>query len=224
MRGALWRLVLRARFVLWQRRRHDRLALEHGFGFPLLVLPGVFNPALFRTSRVVVDLLRNGPIPHGASVLDVGTGSGVLAIAAAQTAGRVVAVDTNPAAVTCARINALLNRAEDRIEVREGDLFEPVADERFDAVLCNPPFYRGRATTQLEQAFRSPDFAERFSDGLPAHLTPEGFALVALSSDGDEPGFTAAFQRSRLSARVVAERDLISETVHVLQVSPGPES
>lgn len=221
MKGALWRLVLRARYALWQHRRHDRLVLEHGLGFPLLVLPGVFNPTLFRTSRVLVDLLRQRPIPQDAAVLDVGTGSGALAIAAAQTAGRVVAVDVNPAAVTCARINALLNGVEDRVQVRHGDLFEAVADERFDAVLCNPPFYRGRATTQLERAFRSPDFGARFAEGLSAHLTENGYALVVLSSDGDELGFTTAFHGAGLAAQAVDERDLISETVRVYRVESG---
>ena len=221
MRGALWRIVLRARYVLWQHRRHDRLVLEHGLGFPLLVLPGVFNPTLFRTSRVLIELLGRRPIPQDAAVLDVGTGSGALAIAAAQTAGRVVAVDVNPAAVTCARINALLNGVEDRVQVREGDLFEAVTDERFEAVLCNPPFYRGRATTQLERAFRSPDFAARFANELSAHLTENGCALVVLSSDGDELGFTAAFHDAGLAARAIDERDLISETVRVYRVEAG---
>ncbi len=58
-------------------------------------------------------------------------------------ARRVVAVDINPAAVRCAQINALLNQLEQRIEVRRGDLFAPVAGERFDLVLFNPPFLRG---------------------------------------------------------------------------------
>ena len=221
VKRALWRLVLRARYVLWQHRRHDRLVLEHGLGFPLLVLPGVFNPTLFRTSRALVDLLRQRPIPQDAPVLDIGTGSGALAIAAAQTAGRVVAVDVNPAAVTCARINALLNGVEDRVQVRPGDLFEAVADERFGAVLCNPPFYRGQATTQLERAFRSPDFAARFSKELSAHLTKDGYALVVLSSDGDELGFMAAFHDAGLVAHVVDERDLISETVRVYRIVAG---
>ena len=108
MRRAIWRLLLRARFVLWQHRRHDRLVIERGLGLPLVVLPGVLNPALFRSSGVVLEALDGGAVPAGATVLDLGTGSGVLAVAAARSARSVVAVDINPAAVRCARINALL--------------------------------------------------------------------------------------------------------------------
>ena len=221
MRRALWRLLLRARFVLWQHRRHDRLVLERGLGLPLVVLPGVLNPALFRTSGVVLEALDGGAIPAGATVLDLGSGSGVLAVTAARTARSVVAVDINPAAVRCARINALLNEVEDRVEVRHGDLFDPVAGERFDAVLCNPPFYRGAPRTPFEVALYSTDFACRFSAALTHHLAAEGFALVVLSSDGDITGFEAAFRDAGLACRIEAERDLISERVRLYRLTPG---
>ena len=221
MKRALWRLLLRARFVLWQHRRHDRLVLERSLGLPLVVLPGVLNPALFRTSGVVLDALHGGAVPAGATVLDLGTGSGVLAVAAARSARSVVAVDIDPAAVRCARINALLNGVEDRVEVREGDLFDPVAGERFDVVLCNPPFYRGEPRTPLDGALFSTDFAERFSGALSLHLTPQGFALVVLSSDGDIAGFEAAFRDAGLTFQTVAERDLVSERVRLYRLAPG---
>lgn len=221
MRRALWRLLLRARFVLWQHRRHDRLVLERGLGLPLVVLPGVLNPALFRTSGVVLDALRGGAIPAGAMVLDLGTGSGVLAVAAARTARSVVAVDINPTAVRCARINALLNEVEDRVEVRHGDLFDPVAGERFDVVFCNPPFYRGEPRTPFEVALYSTDFARRFADGLTHHLVADGFALVVLSSDGDITGFETAFRDAGLAFRTEAERDLVSERVRLYRLAAG---
>jgi methylase of polypeptide subunit release factors len=222
MKRALWRALLRARFVLWQHRRHDRLVLERGLGLPLVVLPGVLNPALFRTSGVVLDAVRGGAVPDGATVLDLGTGSGVLAVAAARIARSVVAVDIDPAAVRCARINALLNRVDDRVEVRQGSFFDPVAGERFDVVLCNPPFYHGEPRTPFEGALYSTDFAGRFSDGLPGHLTESGFALVVLSTDGDIAGFEAAFRDAGLAFRIVAERDLVSEIVRLYRLAPMP--
>lgn len=221
MKRTVWRLLLRAKFLVWQRHRHDRLVLEHGLGLPLLILPGVFNPTLFRTSGVVVDALRRDLVPQGASVLDVGTGSGVLAVVAARTARSVVAIDTNPAAVRCARINALLNGVEDRVEVRQGDLFDPLAGERFDVVLCNPPFYPGRPQTPLEGAFYSIDFADRFCAALPHHLAADGFALMVLSSAGDEAGFERAFRDAGLAFQTVAEKDLVSERVRLYRLAHG---
>lgn len=216
---SLWRALLRLRFLLWQRRRHDRLVLERGLGFPLVVLPGVFNPTLFLTTRVLVRHLAEHPLPEGCTALDLGTGSGALAVAAARTAGRVVAVDVNPEAVRCARVNLLLNRVDDHAEVRHGELFEPVAGQRFDRILCNPPFYRGSPRTELEKAFTASDFAERFAAGLPRHLAAGGCALVVLSSAGDEEGFLDAFRAAPLTVDQVARTRLPGEVIRVFRVS-----
>jgi release factor glutamine methyltransferase len=214
--GKRW---LRLRYRLTQRHRYDQLTLERVNGRPLLVLPQVFNPALFHSGSFLAGLLDARLVPPGATVLDMGTGSGVGAIAAAARARRVVAVDVNPAAVRCARINALLNCLEDTIEAREGDLFAPVAGERFDVVLFNPPFFHGAPRDALDHAWRGLDVVERFAAQLPAQLTPDGYALVVLSSDGDTPAFLDAFRGNDLNVAIVARRNLINETLTVYRLS-----
>lgn len=148
----------------------------------------------------------------------MGTGSGVIAVFAAHRASRVVAIDINPHAVRCARINALLNGVEDRVEVREGDLFAPVAGERFDLVLFNPPYFRGAPREALDHAWRSLNVVERFAAGLAQHLTPRGYALVVLSTDGDTPAFLSAFASNQLDVIIAARTELINETLTVYQL------
>jgi release factor glutamine methyltransferase len=217
------RLLRLVRFHVFDRRRHGRLVLERSLGFPLIVLPEVLNPALFLSSGFAAEALGTGLVPEDAEVLDLGTGSGVLAVAAAATAGRVVAVDVNPQAVRCARLNALLNGREERIEVRLGDLYGPVAGERFDLVVSNPPYYPGEPTSPLERALRSPGFAEGFAGGLSEHLKAGGSALVVLSSVGTEAEFVRAVEDAGLRASVTAERDLVSERLRLYRVSPAGE-
>jgi SAM-dependent methyltransferase len=78
-------------------------------------------------------------VPTGSGdVLDLGTGSGVQALHAARTARRVVGTDVSPRALAFARLSAALNDVA--VELRLGSLYEPVAGERFDRVLTNPPF------------------------------------------------------------------------------------
>ena len=77
-------------------------------------------------------------LAHG-SVLDLGTGSGLLALLAARSARRVVATDVVEACVRCTWRNALLNGVEVKVDVRLGDLFAPVTGEVFDLILTNPP-------------------------------------------------------------------------------------
>jgi methylase of polypeptide subunit release factors len=74
------------------------------------------------------------------TTLDLGTGTGVLALTAAPHSGRVVATDLNPRAGEFCRFNAALN-GYSNIEFREGSAYEPVRGERFDLILANPPFF-----------------------------------------------------------------------------------
>jgi methylase of polypeptide subunit release factors len=149
-------------------------------------------------------------------VLDLGTGSGVGAIFAARRAARVVATDINPEAVRCAQVNALVVHLDHKIETRAGDLFEPVRGERFDAILFNPPFYRGQPRDMADRAWRSPDVFDRFLHELPAYLCPGGFALIVLSTDGDVAD--ALFSTKHLVVRPVKRRDLINEILTVYEI------
>ena len=237
---------LRLRYLLTQRHRYDQLVVEHVHGQPFIVLPQVFNPKLFRSGEFLAGVLKPLPNPSpkkgGAfgrteskapllageglgrgfvgSVLDMGTGSGVGAVFAAHEAERVIAIDINPHAVRCARINALLNGVDGTVEVREGDLFTPVAGERFDIVLFNPPYFRGVPRDPLDHAWRSLNVVERFAAELGKHLTPAGYALVVLSTDGETPVFLSAFERNHLDITVAARTELINETLTVYQLRP----
>ena len=215
----LWWLFRHWRGRLFQRRRHDQLVLERVAGYPILVLPTVFNPKVLHSGEFLAQCLNARRIPPGASVLDLGAGTGIGAVVAAQWAQRVVAVDINSTAVRCAKMNVLLNHSEDSIDVREGDLFEAVGDERFDVVLFNPPFFRGAPRNALDRAWRSVDVVERFAADLADHLTPGGYALVVLSTVGETPAFLAAFQRSGLTVVHEATRDLINEALLLLRLS-----
>ena len=186
----------------------------------------MLNPALFLTSDFMVDSFNEQLLPQGAAVLDMGTGSGVGAVFASDYAQKVTAVDLNPTAVRCARINVLLNEVESQVTVLEGDLFAPVAGQRFDVVIFNPPYLRGEPQSLLDQALRATDVVERFAAALPHHLQPGGHALVLLSSLGDEAAFLKTFREQGLAVAVAARRDLPGEVLTLyqlrLQTEPAP--
>jgi HemK-related putative methylase len=211
-------------YRLMGRDRYDDFRLERVHGLPFLVLPSVFNPKLPRTGAFLCAHLDERVIVPDANVLDMGTGSGVCAVHAARHARRVVAVDINPAAVRCAAINVALNGLDHRIEVRHGDLFAPVAGERFDLIVFNPPFLRGLPRDDRDRAWRSVDVAERFADGLADHLAPGGAALVVLSSFGGAPAFLEEFRRQRLTVSVLAARRFLTERLAILRVKPSGRS
>lgn len=213
------RAFLSARFRLFQRQRYARLVLEHIDGRPLLILPQVFNPALFDSSVFLAHVLNTECLQPETAVLDLGTGSGLSALVAAQRSRCVTASDVNPEAVRCAQINALLNHVNERIEVLCGDLFAPIGNRRFDVIVFNPPFFRGAPQTWLDHAWRSTDVIKRFAAELREHLKPRGFALVIYSSDGDTPALLRVFEVRGLSVEVAARRDVISEVLTIYRVT-----
>lgn len=205
--------ILRA--VLMRRVR--RLVLERWDGLSILVLPEVLNPVVFRSGILLADALAALPSPDATPRrgLDMGTGSGIGALALARAGYSVVAVDVNPEAVRCARINALLNRFEERVDVREGSLFEPVSGERFDVIAFNPPFFEGTPSDLHDAAWRSTGVFERFAAELPGHLAPGGIALVLLSNHGAEEKQCAALRAAGLEVSVHARRDYVSEVLTI---------
>jgi len=216
--GTLAGRFLHLSYRLTGKARYDDFRLEHVADLAILVIPGVANPKLLRTGAFFAEQIDARPLSPAAAVLDMGTGSGVCALTAARRARRVVAVDVSPAAVRCARINVLLNRLEERVDVREGDLFAPLAGERFDLVLFNPPFLVGVPKDHRDAAWRSVDAAHRFSAGLEDHLAPRGEALVLLSSFGDACALFETELRARgFDLEVYARRRYVNETVTIVR-------
>jgi release factor glutamine methyltransferase len=222
MRRALWKRLAGLRFWLFDRHRYRVTQLETIAGEPILVLSQVFNPKIFWSGQFLAESLLADPslVPEGATVLDMGTGSGVGAVFAARRARRVLGVDLNPEAVRSARINALLHRVEDRVEVREGDLFEAVGGERFDRVLFNPPYFRREPRNLLERAFFATDVVERFAAGLRDHLAPNGQCFLLLASSGEERRLLRAFEPHGFSVETAARRDVRAEVLSLYRLTP----
>lgn len=206
---ALWRPLL--------RRRLGRVVLERVEGLPLVVLPEVFHPVVFRSgaflARVIGESPKLAPETPNARAFDLGTGSGVGAVFLARRGWRVTAADVNPQAVRCARLNALLHGFEAVIEAREGDLFAPVGEERFGLVVFNPPYFRGRPRDALDAAWRGETILERFAAGLEDVLEPGGRVLLLLSTDGDCRSLLEELRRRGFDLAVLDERRFGNETL-----------
>lgn len=142
--------------------------------------------AVHRPSATLANLTVRRPVK---STLDVGTGNGIQALLAAPHSGRVVATDISERAVAFAEFNAALNGMTN-IEVRAGSFFEPVRGERFDLVVCNPPYV---ISPESEHIFRDSGLpgdsvSEQIVGALPSHLADGGFATALLSwIAGDDP-------------------------------------
>ncbi len=140
---------------------------------------GVYAPVRGEHVDLVARAASAWPV-SGRRALDVGTGTGVLALVLARAGASVVATDVEPRAVACARENVERLGLAARVEVRLADLFP---DGAADLVVSNPPWLPDEARTPLERAVYDPGgrFLERLVSGLPDRLAPGGEAWVVLS-------------------------------------------
>jgi release factor glutamine methyltransferase len=128
-----------------RRLRHEPIQYITGeqefYGLALRVTPAVLIPRP-ETEHLVEAVLERLPKDRAVAILDVGTGSGAIAIALAVhlPQSMVTAVDLSAPALEVARANALAHGVSERIRFLESDLLEGVSGERFDAIVSNPPY------------------------------------------------------------------------------------
>lgn len=207
--------------TLWRVSRPGMTTCD---GLTLATLPNVFHPVIMRAGVMLgraVDQLGPPATPARNRALDMGCGSGVVGAYMARRGYQTVCVDINPEAVRLARANALLNGFDGQMEVREGDLFGPVAGESFDLICFSPPYYKGKVKdTALGRAFWAGGILERFATELPQFLAPGGMALVHLSTDGDSEGFLTPARAAGFSIGVHSRKAFANEimTVYALRL------
>jgi release factor glutamine methyltransferase len=153
--------------------------------------------------------LRAEQLAAGARVLDVCSGSGVLAVTAARCGARATAIDVSRRAVLCAALNARLNGV--RVRALRGNLFAPVRGERFDAIVSNPPYLPADDDAlPAHGPQRAWDagtdgrvLLDRICAGAGSHLNAGGVVMVVHSHlIGLEPTI-AALERSGLTVDVL---------------------
>jgi release factor glutamine methyltransferase len=159
------------------------LGRKEFYGVELLVNPSVLIPR--PETELLVDLaIERNP----QSVLDLGTGSGAVALAIkhARPGSRVVAIDADLSALQTAKRNAMKLNLD--VEFRHGRWFEPVAGERFSLVVSNPPYValgdphlpalRFEPKSALEAGAEGLDAIKEIVRGAGAHLLPGAWLLL----------------------------------------------
>jgi release factor glutamine methyltransferase len=164
------------------------------FGLPFKVTPDVLIPRP-ETEHLVERAIELARLHDAPRIVDLCTGSGAIAVALARalpTAG-ITATDLSSAALTIAHENAQRNCVESRIRFLEGDLLEPVAGERFDLVVANPPYVPAgeRESLSVEVRDHEPalalfagvdglDIYRRLISDAPGMLVPGGFVVLEI--------------------------------------------
>lgn len=170
-------------------------------------------------------LAENLVVNDGDLVLDVGTGCGILAVLAAKRAKKVIAVDANPSAVQCTRLNAKLNNVSDKIEARHGNLFEPIKqNEQFDVILFNAPYLPSEKWEEHDMEAKAwaggkngRKVIDRFIREAPKRLRKNGRILLVQSTLSNMKQSLRMFVEEGLTAKAIAKKKANFETIILIE-------
>ncbi len=178
----------------------------HCDGIALTVLPNVYAPRCFTDSLWFARQLRQ--IVGTGSLLEIGTGTGVIAIFCARNGARVVATDVNSDAVQNARLN--VTRHNLGISVREGNLFEPIKpNEKVDYIFWAHPFNNWETPVRDMLLRSGMDYNYEGLRGYIAearnHLGPHGKLLLGTGDSADLETVSAIAARNGYRPKLLNE-------------------
>jgi release factor glutamine methyltransferase len=203
-------------------RQSTRLA--RAAGFRLSVRPTVFHPRFFISSERFAEFI-DGLDLSGKTVIDVGTGSGILALAAARAgAANVLAADINPNAAISAAENARANGLGDRVTGIACNLLAAFAPRPlFDVILSSPPKHAGEPRDLADRGWHAGpayrDVAALF-DQARERLKPGGRIYVMVSSDSDLDLFGMRIEQAGFAARLAKEYSILIESFLLYELVP----
>jgi release factor glutamine methyltransferase len=192
----------RTRYRSVVKKRHSGTPLQHligevsFYGLRFRVDRETLIPRA-ETEELLDQVIKNAPRDRATRCLDLGTGTGVIAVCMARylSSAEVVASDLSPSALQVARENAKLNNVENRIEFIESDWFEDIRGS-FDLIVSNPPYIPSRDLRSLAREVRDHEPSVALDGGadglekirmmavqLPHHLNPDGVVLLEIGHD-----------------------------------------
>lgn len=164
----------------WYLRKERSYSFQ---GIRIKVPPSVFHPGLFPSTRFLLSFLEKEDLALK-SFLELGCGSGLISVWAAQRKAVVSASDLNPRAVRACLENAQENHV--KIAAIQSDLFDQIPPTKFDWIVINPPYYARKANNDEELAWHCGENFEYFKKLFDAllHYMDAGTRVIMVLTEG----------------------------------------
>ena len=187
-------------------------------GIVIYTHPNVYEPA-----EDTFLLAENLDTQRKDEVLEIGTGTGLITIVAAQKSRKVVATDINEDAIRCALKNIITNRTYN-VELLQGNLFEPVNDEKFDLILFNTPYLPTDEDEKFDEELNAAwdggadgrATIDKFLEEVKDHLNEGGRVQLVQSSLSDNEKTIQKLEEMGFKASITASQKCFFEEIVVI--------
>jgi release factor glutamine methyltransferase len=181
------------------------------------------HPEVYEPAEDTFLFVENLDIQRKDEVLEIGTGTGLIAVYAAQRTKRVVATDINGHAIKCALKNVITNKTYN-VELKEGNLFEPVEGEKFDLILFNTPYLPTSEDEKLDEELNAAfdgglegrDTIDTFLDQVKNYLNEKGRIQLVQSSLSDNEKTLTKLDELGFEAEITASEKCFFEEIVVI--------
>lgn len=190
-------------------------------GTIVTVLPGVFHPGIFHSTVFILKYLEQQPLA-GKTLLEIGSGTGLISIRAAKANALVTATDLSPIAIGNTTLNAQLNHA--KINIIQSDLFTQLEKEIFDWIVINPPYYARKPQSESDLAWycgENFEYFEKLFDQLKDYTSAKAQVIIVLTKGCDlQKIFQLGRQRSFEFELIRENKVLFDEKDFLYRIRP----
>lgn len=193
-------------------------------GIRLVIPPAVFHPGFFFSTRLLLRYIDSLSLKHQ-SLLELGAGSGLIALHTARQGATVTATDINGVAIQSLQLNSHSNRIP--LTIIESDLFTNIPQQAFDIIAINPPYYKKQPRTPAEYAWYCGEQGEYFQQlfcGLHRYMHLQSIVLMVLSDGCDIEMIKSMAATNGLQLNCVVEKGNWIEINYIFKIERAKTS
>jgi release factor glutamine methyltransferase len=184
----------------------------------LRIHPEVFHPGFFFSTKLLLAQLETMPL-EGKQLLELGAGSGLIAMSAVKKKAIVTASDINPVAIEYLHLNSHANNTP--LKIFQADVFGYIPPATFDIIAINPPYYKKKPASYADYAWycgENGEYFKKFFGNLAGYIHPISVVLMVLCDGCDIDMITAIAKENHFTITKVLTKQNIVETNYIYTI------
>lgn len=185
-------------------------------GIEVEISSQVFPPHFTISTKILLEYIKPLNIT-GKTFLELGCGSGIISLFAASKGAQVTASDINKVAIDALKVASIKNKLN--IEVLYSDLFESLAEQQFDYIIINPPYYPKAPQNDKERAWfcgENFEYFEKLFVQLQKHIAPNTWMI--LSENCEIEHIKQLAKNNRLSFQLISQKSVVKEKNYIFSI------